>query len=57
MGIRAKTSLGKMTGVGVVIRKDGTREEIQVSAKVSKEQLDKLVADGKLREKENKDKS
>jgi hypothetical protein len=50
MGIKTKTGLGKLTGTATVIRKDGTREEVKVTAKVSKEQIAKLVADDKLRE-------
>jgi len=38
MGIRAKGSLGKLTGTAVVIRKDGTREEVAVEIPVTEEQ-------------------
>ena len=54
MGIKTKTGLGKLTGTATVIRKDGTREEVKVTAKVSKEQLAKLVADGKERDEKQK---
>jgi hypothetical protein len=54
MGIKTKTGLGKLTGTATVIRKDGTREEVKVTAKVSKEQLAKLVADGKKSEENQK---
>jgi len=54
MGIKTKTGLGKLTGTATVIRKDGTREEVKVTANVSKEQLAKLVADGKKSEENQK---
>lgn len=38
MGIRTKGGSGKLSGVAVVIRKDGTREEVPISIPVSEEQ-------------------
>lgn len=38
MSIKAKGTSGKLTGNGVVIRKDGTREDIVISIPVSEEQ-------------------
>jgi len=38
MSIRAKGSAGKLSGVAVVIRKNGDREEIPISMSVSEEQ-------------------
>ena len=44
MGIRAKGGLGKMSGTATIIRKDGTREEVSITAKASKEAVEKLIA-------------
>lgn len=44
MGIRAKGGLGKMSGTATIIRKDGTREEVSIQAKASKEAVEKLIA-------------
>ena len=38
MGIRAKGSVGKLKGTAVVIRKDGTREEVSIEIPVTEEQ-------------------
>jgi uroporphyrinogen-III synthase len=38
MGIRAKGSLGKLKGTAVVIRKDGTKEEVAIEIPVTEEQ-------------------
>ncbi len=43
MAIRTKGGLGKLTGTATVIRKDGSREEVPIVAKATKEQVEKLV--------------
>lgn len=43
MGIRAKGGLGKLTGTATIIRKNGKREEVPITAKVTKEQVEKLA--------------
>jgi hypothetical protein len=47
MGIRAKGGLGKLTGTATIIRKNGEREEVPISAKVTKEQVEKLAKSDK----------
>jgi hypothetical protein len=39
MGTEAKGNFGKLTGTATVIRKNGTREEVQIEVPVSEEQL------------------
>ena len=43
MSVRAKGSLGKLSGVATIIRKDGTKEEVPVTAKVPKERVEKFI--------------
>lgn len=42
MGIRAKGGLGKLTGVATVTRKDGTKEEVKITKKVTPEHAEKI---------------
>lgn len=41
--IRAKGGSGKLTGQATVIRKNGKKETVQITATVSEEQLNKLT--------------
>lgn len=44
MGVKAKSSLGKLTGTATIIRKNGDVEEVSIEAKASKEAVEKLIA-------------
>ena len=43
MTIRTKGGLGKLTGTATIIRKDGTKEEATLTAKVPKERVEKYL--------------
>jgi hypothetical protein len=52
--MKAKSSLGKLTGTATVTRKNGQKEEVQLTAKATPEQLQKLVNSGKFKTSEEK---
>jgi hypothetical protein len=43
MTIRTKGGFGKLTGTATITRKDGTKEEATLTAKVPKERVEKFL--------------